>query len=92
MTPHDCATNRTQQAGAMTSMEAMQQFKALYVERCRDFLCKPVAPLMDTVNAAMQQGVVLNTIKLNGNSKELFNKRVEYMQVRFEFHINALSS
>jgi len=59
----------------------MDQFKEVYTEKCRDFLCEPIAPLVDAIHAAIEKQVVITTIKLNGNSKELFNKRVEYMQV-----------
>lgn len=59
----------------------MESFKTTYTEKCRDFLCEPIKPLVDALDAAISRGVVLSTIKLNGNSKDLFNKRVEYMQV-----------
>eukprot|EP00959_Pyramimonas_sp_CCMP1952_P083668 1749401-Pyramimonas_sp.AAC.1 len=36
---------------------------------------------MVALDAAQQRNEHLTTIKLNGNSKELFNRRVEYMQV-----------
>lgn len=59
----------------------MDNFEEAYGEKCRDFLCEPVKPVVDAIAAAKARGEVLKTIKLNGNSKELFNNRVEYMQV-----------
>mmetsp|Transcript_12388 Transcript_12388/g.40791 ORF Transcript_12388/g.40791 Transcript_12388/m.40791 type:complete len:388 (-) Transcript_12388:1086-2249(-) len=58
-----------------------ESFRDLYVSKCRDFLCEPIAPLLAAVDEAISLGVKLSYIKLNGNSKELFGKRVEYMQV-----------
>mmetsp|Transcript_8580 Transcript_8580/g.14797 ORF Transcript_8580/g.14797 Transcript_8580/m.14797 type:complete len:406 (-) Transcript_8580:191-1408(-) len=59
----------------------MDNFEEAYGEKCRDFLCEPVKPVLDAIAAAKARGEVLKTIKLNGNSKDLFNNRVEYMQV-----------
>ena len=53
---------------------ASRQLRDVYVEKCKDFLCEPVKPLIGAINAALSNDVELSFIKLNGNSKELFNK------------------
>jgi len=65
----------------MVADSASRQLRDVYVEKCKDFLCEPVKPLIGAINAALSNDVELSFIKLNGNSKELFNKRLEYMQV-----------
>mmetsp|Transcript_9347 Transcript_9347/g.32488 ORF Transcript_9347/g.32488 Transcript_9347/m.32488 type:complete len:385 (-) Transcript_9347:427-1581(-) len=59
----------------------MQAFRDAYVQKCRDFVCDPVAPLLAALDAAIAQGLTLSYIKLNGNDKELFNNRLRYIQV-----------
>ncbi|GAQ83189.1 hypothetical protein KFL_001390070 [Klebsormidium nitens] len=59
----------------------MEAFKELYVEKCRDFLCEPISLLTEALQRAIESRKPLTTLKLNGNRKELFSKRLEYMQV-----------
>ena len=53
----------------------------MYLEKCRDFVTTPIEPLMLAVSVAIDAGVVISNFVLNGNSKELFNNRLQYMQV-----------
>ena len=62
------------------------------MEKCKDFVCEPVKPLIGAFNAALSADAELSFIKLNGNSKELFSKRLEYMQVfalAESLHVNS---
>jgi len=59
----------------------MEAFKLVYLEKCRDFVTTPIEPLMLAVSVAIDAGVVISNFVLNGNSKELFNNRLQYMQV-----------
>jgi hypothetical protein len=58
-----------------------RELRDTYVEKCKDFVCDPVKPLVGAINAALSVDGELSFIKLNGNSKELFSRRLEYMQV-----------
>ena len=58
-----------------------RELRDTYVEKCKDFVCEPVKPLIGALNQALSADGELSFIKLNGNSKELFSKRLEYMQV-----------
>jgi hypothetical protein len=69
---------RDRAAAATISMEA---FKLVYLEKCRDFVTTPIEPLLLAVSVAIDAGVVISNFVLNGNSKELFNNRLQYMQV-----------
>uniref|UniRef100_A0A7S0X688 Uncharacterized protein n=1 Tax=Mantoniella antarctica TaxID=81844 RepID=A0A7S0X688_9CHLO len=62
-------------------MPGTRELRVTYVEKCKDFVCDPVKPLVGAINAALSVDGELSFIKLNGNSKELFSRRLEYMQV-----------
>jgi len=62
-------------------MPGTRELRDTYVEKCKDFVCDPCKPLIGAINHALSHDAELSFIKLNGNSKELFTKRLEYMQV-----------
>lgn len=51
--------------------------KELYLQKCSDFACEPLVPVLQMLDA----GLALEVIDLSGKRKELFNKRVQPMQV-----------
>eukprot|EP00967_Tisochrysis_lutea_P140333 scaffold256297_cov21-Tisochrysis_lutea.AAC.3 len=59
----------------------MEEFKQTYLKKCTDLACKPIDFLESELDKALQEGVVLEELALNGNQKQLFNARVQPMQV-----------
>ncbi|GLC35305.1 hypothetical protein PLESTM_000305700 [Pleodorina starrii] len=55
----------------------MGDLRELYLQKCSDFACEPIAPILEALNAGRPLGV----IALDGKSKALFNDRVKPMQV-----------
>ena len=48
-----------------------------YPAACAEAKCKPVAPFVGALARAVDAGAELTFVRLNGNSKELFNGRVD---------------
>jgi Ran GTPase-activating protein (RanGAP) involved in mRNA processing and transport len=55
----------------------MEVLRDLFEKKCREFACEPVLAVLDDLSSAAN----LTSLQLNGNSKRLFNKRIQYMQV-----------
>ncbi|KAF5838112.1 hypothetical protein DUNSADRAFT_3362 [Dunaliella salina] len=59
----------------------MEELKQTYLKKCSDLACKPIDYLASELDKVLQKGVVLEELALNGNQKQLFNARVQPMQV-----------
>ncbi|KAG2482784.1 hypothetical protein HYH03_018322 [Edaphochlamys debaryana] len=55
----------------------MEAIKELYLQKCQDYVCEPITSIIEALDA----GRPLDVISLDGKSKELFNKRIQPMQV-----------
>lgn len=57
----------------------LQQFQQQYLQKCTDYVCEPIQPFLEDLDAA--KGGKLEVLRLNGNSKRLFNSRIQLSQV-----------
>ncbi|GLI70444.1 hypothetical protein VaNZ11_015357 [Volvox africanus] len=55
----------------------MGDLRELYLQKCADFACEPIGPLLEALNS----GRALDVIALDGKTKAMFNNRVKPMQV-----------
>ncbi|EFJ46189.1 hypothetical protein VOLCADRAFT_93368 [Volvox carteri f. nagariensis] len=55
----------------------MADLKELYLQKCGDFACEPITPILEALNARRP----LDVIALDGKTKALFNNRIKPMQV-----------
>lgn len=55
----------------------MEELKNTFIKKCADFAVKPVQKLLDDLSSSEET----NDINLCGSQKELFNARVQPMQV-----------
>lgn len=66
------------QTPRITTLEALY---SQYIDMCKLYACEPVQLLLDDIDTAITRGEPMPTIRLNGNCKQLFNKRPSEAQV-----------
>eukprot|EP00873_Tetraselmis_striata_P038189 jgi/Tetstr1/458453/TSEL_044888.t1 len=59
----------------------MAALKEAYESKSKDFQCELIAPAVAQMHEAADSEGVLLSLDLRGNSKDLFNKRIQYMQL-----------
>ncbi|GFR45309.1 hypothetical protein Agub_g6669 [Astrephomene gubernaculifera] len=58
-------------------MTSNTELREQYLQKCSDFACPPIFPILEALDA----GRTLDVVALDGNSKELFNNRINPLQV-----------
>mmetsp|Transcript_11464 Transcript_11464/g.32528 ORF Transcript_11464/g.32528 Transcript_11464/m.32528 type:complete len:403 (+) Transcript_11464:61-1269(+) len=75
--------------------EGVEELKENYVSKSKDFMCELVAPVIAQMDAAIGLSQPLESLDLTGSSKDLFNSRIQFMQLfalseaLAEYHIIA---
>jgi len=62
-------------------VDMVEELKEKYVAKSKDFLCDLIGPVIAQMNDAGDSGNPLLSLDLRGNSKDLFNSRIQFMQL-----------